>query len=152
MASRDPIDRGTVPLSDDQHTEKGPLPMRTEMDTTQAHTLSLGDLRDALKKTDAQIAAHESYQVELGAAAERAKGAAANAATKYKNQRTIENMLDALLRADMATDALDAVTNAESTLLALRKRHRELTRAIYIKENAIDGFGFSPWAAMGGEE
>lgn len=127
--------------------------MQIETDTSHVRTLPLGELRDALKKADAQIAAHESDQVELGAAAERAKVAAANAATKYKNERTIENMLDALLRADMATDALEVVTNAESTLLALQKRREQIRQAIYVKENAADGgFRFSPWAAMSGEE
>lgn len=125
--------------------------MNVEIDTTPVYTCTLHELHIALEKATAQIAAFEPHLARLVAASDKAKTAWENSAATYKKSRTVKNMLDAMLLADIATDAVEAVTNAEATLLALRKRHQEMTRANYTRESA-GSHNFSPWAVMSPEE
>jgi len=117
-----------------------------EIDTTPVDQVS--DLPTALAKVAAQIAAQESHIAELGDVLKRAQATATTAASTYKAQRNTKHMLEAMLRADIAADAVEAVTSAESTLQALQKRHQELTRAVYIRNTATRGGDFDPWRVM----
>jgi hypothetical protein len=124
---------------------KGNTIMLEEIDTAPVDKLSLGELHAELKKIAAQIAAHEANQAELGDALKRAKDAATKAGDTYRAQRNTKHMLEAMLRADIAADAVEAVTATEHAVEALQKRHREIARIIHVKETSEGRGDFNPW-------